>query len=248
MILDHTPGDLASHHGLAKIYDAQDRKEDALAEYLILSQIISNPSKLDDSINSVQFFKQVILTKIDDLRNNNSPNDAYTLALILIKQGSILSPSEKVELANPIANQLTNIGETQKSINLLQSISPGDGNANYWVILGKAYNKDGNFEEAIKSFNQAIVMDPQNYWANHMLSSIYSKNENWNLASQHAEIAFSTSSNNTQRRINSGLLLADAYNQTNRKHEACSIIDELKLLQPDNARIEDLSKEITCQN
>lgn len=246
IVLKTFPDDINAHWGLAQTYDAQGLYDDGFSEYFTLGQLISKYRIPQLGLEEVNSYKHAIINYIDTLMRNEFPQKAYKLATTLI-QGNILTKIEKINLASSVANKLINQNKSTLAINTLAHILPDSQNSTAWVILGKAYNKEKKLADAIDAFEQALIFEPKNYWANHLLASIFAKQEKWDLVVQHEETAFSESMK-IDWQVNSGLLLVKAYDKTGKKSEACSMIEQLKSLASDDERIEKINKDLLCQN
>jgi Tfp pilus assembly protein PilF len=68
--------------------------------------------------------------------------------------------------------------------------------------LGLAYLKQGNYEEAIRSFSQALSKSPQNAESHHNLAIAYSRLNNLEKAGEHFLAALQIYPANAQTRYN----------------------------------------------
>jgi tetratricopeptide (TPR) repeat protein len=245
-VINIFPDDLIAHWGLAQTYEVQGLYDEGFFEYLTINQLISKDQIPQLGSEWIYTYKQSVINKIDTLLNIESPKQAYELTSTLL-QGDILTEDEKTNLASSIANQLINQDESALAVNTLAYVLPDSQNSTTWVILGKAYNKEKKIDDAIAALKQALIYEPKSFWANHLLASIYAKQENWDLVIKFEGIAFSVSKK-IDRQIKSGLLLVKAYENTGKRGKACSMIEQLKSLAPDDERIEKINKDLLCQN
>jgi mannosyltransferase len=250
-ILEIAPNNPEAHFGLALVYDAQGLTTKAARELQTMldvapehnlaqqaQQLLSKTEQLGDTNDPVQ--------SVQELLANGLVEEAFDLAMQAL-EGEILNDKEKTALATNVGNQLVNMGETARAIELLNQVLPDTDNAHVWVILGKAYMSDGQAEKAIPAFEQALLLDPQHYWANHLLARLYAKQAEWEAVARLEQVALQVAASD-ENRVDSAVYLVEACENLGDLENACAILQQIEQWAKErDTRVEELRQRLDCQ-
>jgi tetratricopeptide (TPR) repeat protein len=184
--------------------------------------------------------------RVRELLDEGSVAQAFDLAMQLL-DGDTLNSREKAAQAVSIGNQLLNMGETARAIDLLNQVAPDTDNALVWVLLGRAYAGQQNRIEAISAYEQALALDPQNYWANHLLAGLYAYREEWDAVVQLERAALQVATDDSHR-VASAMRLVEAYESLGDRENACAVLQQIEQwAQEGNDGFGDLHERLECQ-
>ena len=126
------------------------------------------------------------------------------------------------------ANRLVDQGKVAEALEALASILQEEpDNPRAWVIMGKARSRQQDWDQAILAFEKSLSIEPQGFWANHLLASLYATRKEWSkvagLALAAAEIAPSG-----ELRAADIILLLEAYEEMGDLTAACSLLEQIE--------------------
>jgi 4-amino-4-deoxy-L-arabinose transferase-like glycosyltransferase/lipopolysaccharide biosynthesis regulator YciM len=190
---------------------------------------------------------QRLTSNIEEQLDAGATKEVFDLAMQILESDA-LNAEEKAALAINVGNQLTNMGETGRAIKLLNQVAPDTDAAGVWIILGKAYRRGGRLDEAISAFEQALVLDPRRYWANHLLAGIYANQGKWEATVPLAQVALEVAPDDAHY-VNSGVRLIQAYENLGDQRSACVVLQRVaQWTEPGDTRIENLNERLACQD
>jgi tetratricopeptide (TPR) repeat protein len=183
--------------------------------------------------------------RVRELLDNGSVAEAFDLAMRLVESDAMNS-REKAAQAVSIGNQLLNMGETARAIELLIQVAPDTDNALVWVLLGRAYAGQQNRIEAISAYGKALALDPQNYWANHLLAGLYANREAWDAVVQLERAALQVAMDDSHR-VASAMRLVEAYESLGDQENACAVLQQIEQwAEEGDGRTEELRQRLGC--
>jgi hypothetical protein len=184
--------------------------------------------------------------RVRELLDDGSVAEAFDLAMQLL-DGDTLNSREKAAQAVSIGNQLLNMGETARAIELLNQVAPDTDNALVWVLLGRAYAGQQNRIEAISAYEKALALDPQNYWANHLLAGLYANLEEWDVVVQLERAALQVAADDNHR-VASAIRLMEAYESLGEQENACAVLQQIEQwAEEGNGGFRELHERLECQ-
>jgi mannosyltransferase len=157
-----------------------------------------------------------------------------------------LTDGEKAALALSIGSQLVNMKEMARAIEFLSQVAPTVDNANVWVTLGKAYMGEGRPDKAMPALEQALLLNPQHYWANHLLAGLYARRGEWEAVARLEQVALQVAAND-ERRVDSGVRLVAAYENLGDRERACTTLQQIEQWSKDSMRVDELRERLACQ-
>lgn len=212
------------HYNLGLVYEKLNRQQNAKQEYKETLRLDPNHKQAQENLSEIE----KILSSSQQAFELNFP------AINLFSQNSSVSNTAKPSEAE---NKLTLNTQAQvdstKQLSTFQEIAlsnPNDAMAHY--NLGVAYSKAGNYDEAIKSYNKAILLKLDLLPAYFALGVAYSKLQFY----QEAIGAYKTVIHNNPNDINSYFNLATVYRQSKRYKEAVEAYKELIKLKPEHQK------------
>jgi tetratricopeptide (TPR) repeat protein len=162
-------------------------------------------------------------------------------------EGDTLTSEEKADLAVNVGRRLVRMGETTLTIELLTQVPPDTDNADVWFVLGRAYALEKEWAKSTLAYEQALAVDPQHYWANHLLAGNYASWGKWEAVVQLEQEALESAPSDRDR-LNSGVRLVEAYEELGNRDNACAMLQQLETwAEKGDARVEDLRTRLTCQ-
>ncbi|RDJ35518.1 MAG: tetratricopeptide repeat protein [Crenarchaeota archaeon] len=144
-------------------------------------------SKQRKFMKSIEVFNQAI--ELDEANAENHNNIALAYLNIGKFEEALQHADRAIELKVNNYNFLGNkglilraSGQLDKSIQHFESLTKINPSANVWINLGSAYGQKKQIEDAIRSFQEAIKLEPQNYAAHVDLAYAYFFAKDWNNA------------------------------------------------------------------
>lgn len=145
------------------------------------------------------------------------------------------------------AEQLWNEGETTQAIELLNRVIAERPSAAAWIRLGRVYAFEKEWKKSTMAYEQAVSLDPQHYWANHLLAGAYAKQGKWEAVVQLEQVAVEIAPRDIER-VNSGVRLVEAYENLGDRGNACAMLQQVETwAEKGDERVEDLRTRLTCQ-
>lgn len=142
-------------------------------------------------------------------------------AIEVYEQGIDSVRERSAHLHRELGRLLSDQGDHERAIALLQQatlVDPEDVEA--WANLGLALRRQGRLEEAASAYRRALQLNPDHYWANHLLARLLVVWKNWaevaSLERRAVEVA-----PGDQERATSLMLLASAYIRLNYTKGVC---------------------------
>lgn len=146
-----------------------------------------------------------------------------------------------------LGRALSNVDEHELAITYLhQATSLEPNNAGMWVALALAYARHDSPDEAIDTYRQALKLDPNHYWANHLLARLLSAREEWTeviILDQRAEQV----APNLERKIESMVMLAQDYAASGDAIQACSVAEHADKLSS-MPKTQGILEQLMCNN
>jgi tetratricopeptide (TPR) repeat protein len=81
--------------------------------------------------------------------------------------------SADIGLMNQLIQLLVDLDRRDEAIKYIDKAIETNDNVNYYLVKGDLYNKDGNEENAIRLYEQAIQQEPENVMALYNLGVVY---------------------------------------------------------------------------
>lgn len=184
--------------------------------------------------------------KIKELLDGGLVAEGFDLAMQAL-EGDTLTSEEKADLAVNVGRQLVRMGETTLTIELLTQVPPDTDNADVWFVLGRAYALEKEWAKSTLAYEQALAVDPQHYWANHLLAGSYASWGKWEAVVQLEQEALGSAPSDRDR-VNSGVRLVEAYEELGNRDNACAMLQQVETwAEKGDERVEDLRTRLTCQ-
>ena len=108
------------------------------------------------------------------LAESGKPDQALAILRTLLKNGLGKDAPVKGEIRGQVAKLLAKVGQPELAEDLLQElVSEQRGNPALWTQLGLAQSDSGQGDQAIRSFQQALQLDPKQAMALSGLGTLY---------------------------------------------------------------------------
>jgi tetratricopeptide (TPR) repeat protein len=223
--IDINPNSAATMYELANIYNS---KGELISAKLLLEKAIQ--------INSENKWYKLLLAQI--YQNSNQFSKASDVYEELIKNDPdnidyhyvnalLLSSAERYNEAIKAYNELEkqlgfneqialarqhiyrSAGKNKEAYAEIENIIKKNPEIpEYYGIMADMYKEDGNMEKALEYYNKVLEIDPENSFVNFSLVTFYLKNNDMDMAYQHAKMGFSNTNAEIDTKIQLYLMLS----------------------------------------
>jgi tetratricopeptide (TPR) repeat protein len=168
---------------------------------------------------------------------------AHDLAMRMLNKDSLTS-HEKQRLLIEVANCLMKTGHSDRAVELLESGQAALGDetgAEVWVTLGRAYTSSHHTDEAIVAFERALALNPEHFWAYHLLAKILFSQERWQgvVFLERAAVQYAP---RDDLHVASLTWMAGAYSQLGKTSTACEVLGQAYAIQESKELSEEMTK------
>jgi len=122
---------------------------------------------------------------------------------------------------------------TQAAANLNAAVKLVDNDADVWLALAKVNSNLNRTNEELAAYRRYVQLNPQDFSANRRMGEIFHSRKQFQDAITNLEIFLATTPND----VEVILMLADAYEGTNRQAKAAEFLTKAKTLKPDDPKI-----------
>ncbi|MBU0568611.1 tetratricopeptide repeat protein [bacterium] len=217
--------DLAGVKKLVKLYLSQERFEEALAQ-------------TKSSLEGIGYERDLIISQAEALIKMNRQDEAAECFKKVIRE----DPEDEFAYTCLIKLRLKEKSAQEISLELktLLSIPSRAGNAGLRTLLARAYKEAGLFEEALREYQAAVKLNPDNIFIRKQLGFCLSKMKDYEGVIPVMKECFIA---DPQDHYVTNTLFA-AYRKTSRLNEALELVMETITRHPDQKKLWGLKKKL----